>query len=114
MGDKIPLYVIGLSKDEPSSEYLMSKIGAVLEKTQKTIPNIIEAKISVESQNTEGTRTNYDVTANINTSKHHLIFTESGWDIFKISDELCRKIERELFKDDNKRQRESIRKKGEF
>lgn len=114
MSDKIPLYVIGLSKDEPSSEYLMSKIGASLEKTQKAVPNIMEAKISVESQNTEGERTNYDVTANINTSKHRLIFTESGWDIFKISDELCRKIERELFQDDNKRQRESIRKKGEF
>lgn len=114
MVEKIPLYVIGLKNDEPYGEYLMSKIGSVLEKAKKTIPNIIEAKVSVESQNTEGTRTNYDVTVNINTSKHHLIFTESGWDIFKITDELCRKIERELFQDDNKRQRDSIRKKGEF
>ncbi|MHA7647515.1 HPF/RaiA family ribosome-associated protein [Nitrosopumilus sp. S4] len=114
MVEKIPLYVIGLKNDEPYGEYLMSKIGSVLEKAQKKIPNIIEAKVSAESQNTEGTRTNYDVTVNINTSKHHLIFTESGWDIFKITDELCRKIERELFQDDNKRQRDSIRKKGEF
>ena len=114
MSDNIPLYVIGLPKDEPANEILMSKFGGALEKVQHILPNIIEAKISVETQHTEGTRTHYDVTATVRTSKDSLIYTDQGWDILKIADELCRKLEGELPKHDNKRQRDSIRKKDGF
>ena len=111
MVDKVPLYVIGLAKDEPASEVLSSKFGGALEKVQQVLPDIIEAKISVKSQNPEGSRTHYDVTATVVTSKNQLIYTASDWDILKIADELCRKFEGELSKHDDKRQRDSIRKK---
>ncbi|MGB0856031.1 MAG: HPF/RaiA family ribosome-associated protein [Nitrosopumilus sp.] len=111
MIDKIPLYVIGLPKDEPVNELLVAKFEGTLEKVKKILPEIIEAKISVKSQNPEGSRTHYDVTSTVTTSKNQLIYTESGWDILKICDELCRKLEGNLSKHDDKRQRESIRKK---
>ena len=114
MSSDIPLFVIGLPKDEPANEILSSKFGSALEKVQPTLSDIIEAKISVKSQNTEGSRTHYDVTATVRTSKDSLLYTDSGWDILKIADELCRKLEGELPKHDNKRQRDSIRKKGSF
>ena len=41
---KIPLYVIGLSKDEPANEIITSKIGGTLDKVQQVLPEIIEAK----------------------------------------------------------------------
>jgi hypothetical protein len=44
-------------------------------------------------------------------SKNQFVYTESGWDILKISDELCGKLEGEFPKRETKRQRESIRKK---
>ena len=113
MASKIPLYVIGLPKDEPANGLLMSKFGDALEKVKNILPEIIEAKIAVESQNPEGTRTHYEVRATVTTAKNQLIYTESGWDILKICDELCKKLEGELPKHDNKRQRESIRKKEE-
>jgi ribosome-associated translation inhibitor RaiA len=112
MSDNIPLFVIGLSKDEPAKGLLMSKFGHALEKAKKILPDIIEAKIAVETQNTEGTRTHYEVRSTVITSKNHIIYTESGWDILKIADELCRKLEGELSKHEDKRQRESIRKRG--
>ena len=111
MSEKIPLYVVGLSKDEPANEVLYSKFGAALEKVQPVLSDIIEAKIDVKSQNAEGSRTHYDVTATIKTSKNQLVYTESDWDILKIADELCRKLERELSKHDDKRQRDSVRKR---
>ncbi|MDH3312333.1 MAG: hypothetical protein OEM28_04190 [Nitrosopumilus sp.] len=114
MVDPVPLYVVGLSKDEPANEVLSSKFGSALEKVQQVLSNIIEAKITVESQNSEGSRTHYDVTASVKTSKNTLVYTKSGWDILKIADELSRKLEGELSNRDNKRQRESIRKKEEF
>ena len=111
MTEKIPLFVTGLPKDEPISGLLASKFGNTLEKVQKVLPDIIEAKIDVKSQNQDGTKTHYDVTSIVRTKKNQLVYTESGWDILKIADELCRKLEGELPKHDNKRQRESIRKK---
>ena len=114
MSGNIPLYVIGLAKDEPANEILMSKFGGALEKVQHILPNIIEAKIAVETQNTEGSRTHYEVRSTVTTSKHPLVYTDEGWDILKIADELCRKLEGELPKHDDNRQRESIRKKDDF
>ena len=111
MVESVPLFVIGLSKDEPANEILSSKFGAALEKVQQVLSHIIEAKITIESQNPEGSRTHYDVTASVKTSKNTLIYTESGWDILKIADQLSRKLEGELSKHDDKRQRDSIRKR---
>lgn len=111
MAENVPLFVIGLSKDEPANEILSSKFGGSLEKVQQILSHIIEAKIAVESQNAEGSRTHYDATATVKTSKNQLIYTASGWDILKIADELCRKLEGELPKHDDNRQRDSIRKK---
>ena len=111
---KVPLYVIGLPKDDVANELLLSKFGGALEKAQQILSDIIEAKISVKSQNPEGSRTHYDVTSTVITSKDRIIYTDSGWDILKICDELCRKLEGEFPKHDAKRQRESIRKKGDY
>ena len=112
MSNNIPLFVIGLPKDEPVNGLLMSKFGHALEKAKKILPKIVEAKILVEYQHPEGSRTHYDVTAIVITTKNRLAYTESGWDILKIADELCRKLEVEFIKHTNNRQRESIRKRG--
>ena len=114
MNENIPLYVIGLPKDKPEAKILISKFGSTLEKAKKILPEIIEAKISVKTQNPEGERTHYEVTSIITTSKNQLVFNESGWDILKICDELSRKLEGKFPSHDDKRQRESIRKKGGF
>ncbi len=111
MVERISLFVIGLPKDEFANEILSSKFGGALEKVQQVLSHIIEAKIAVESRNSEGSRTHYDVTATVKTSNDRLIYTESGWDILKIADDLSRKLESELPKHDDKRQRDSIRKK---
>ena len=111
MSDSIPVYIVGMPKDEPANEVIISKFTTSLQKAQQVLPNIIEAKISVKTQNPEGSRTHYDVTVTVITSKDRLVYTESDWDILKITDVLCKRIEAEMPKHDNKRQRDSIRKK---
>jgi len=111
MVEPVPLFIVGLSKDEPANDIISSKFGAALEKVQQVLSHIIEAKITVETQNPEGSRTHYEATASVKTSNDTLIYTESGWDILKIADQLSKKLEGELSKHDDKRQRESIRKR---
>jgi len=113
MTDNIPLFVIGLPKDEFAKGLLMSKFSHTLEKGKNILPEIIEAKIAVETQNSEGSRTHYEVRATVTTAKNQLLYTESGWDILKIADELCRKLEGGFTKHTDNRQRESIRKIGD-
>ena len=69
MSDKIPLFVIGLEKDDPANEIFMSKFGRSLEKFQQVLSDILEAKISIKSQNTEGARIHYDVTSTVKNLK---------------------------------------------
>jgi ribosome-associated translation inhibitor RaiA len=111
MSNDVPLFVIGLPKDDFAKGLLMSKFRHTLEKAKKILPEIIEAKIAVETQNPEGSRTHYEVRATVTTAKNQLVYTDSGWDILKIADELCRKLEGEFSKHTDNRQRESIRKK---
>ena len=111
MADNVPLYVVGLPADDVANEIFVSKFGGALEKVQQVLSDIIEAKITIETQNTDGERTHYDATAIVKTSKKQLVYTDSGWDILKIADELCRKLEGEMPKHDDKRQRDSIRKR---
>ena len=71
MREKVPLFIIGLPKNEPANEIFSSKFGGTLEKVQQVLPPIIEAKITVKSQNSEGSRTHYDVTATV---KHLMVY----------------------------------------
>ena len=112
MSNNVPLFVIGLPKGEFAEGLLMLKFRHTLEKAKKVLPEIIEAKIAVETQNPKGSRTHYEVRATVTTAKNQLLYTESGWDILKISDELCRKLGGEFTKHTDNRQRESIRKRG--
>ena len=116
--DSIPLYVIGLSKDQKSvNEFIASKFKQVLQKERKIRTDIIEAKISVKSQNEKGSRMHYDVTSTIITSKGNVIHTESRWDILKICNKLCQRLEQKLSsgyeQQSNKRHLKSIRKRNE-
>ncbi len=69
MSNNVPLFVIGLPKDDFAKGLLMSKFKHTLEKGKKILPEIIEAKIAVETQNPEGSRTHYEVRATITTAK---------------------------------------------
>ena len=112
MSQKVPLYEIGLAKEDPATELVMSKLGGSLEKAKSVLSDLIEAKISVKSQNPEGSRTHYDATFTVITSKKQLIYTDEGWDLLKIADNLSRKLEGELTKHDDQRQRDSVRKRS--
>jgi len=108
---EIPLYEIGLSKEDPSTELVLSKLAGSLEKAKSVLSEIIEAKISVDTKHPEGSRTHYFATFTVISSKKRLVYTDDGWDILKIVDNLCHKLENELTKHDDNRQKDSIRKR---
>jgi len=55
--DNIPLFVVGLPKDEPNVELATKKFSGVLKRIQKGISKIHEARITVKTLNIRGKKT---------------------------------------------------------
>jgi len=109
--ENIPLFVVGLPKDEPNVQLVTKKFGDVLKRIQKGISKIHEARITVETLNTRGKRRTYEVTALIKTRRKRFAYKDTGWDLSNICESIGQKLLRELTQNKtDKRQKQSIRK----
>ena len=59
--EEIPLFVVGLPKDEPNIDLVAKKFRSVLNRVEKGISKIHEAKIAIKVLKKEGKRKNYQV-----------------------------------------------------
>jgi ribosome-associated translation inhibitor RaiA len=109
--DHIPLFVVGLPKDEPNVELVTKKFSGVLKRIQKGISKIHEARITVKTLNIKGKRRTYEVSVLIKTRRKRFAYKDKGWDLSNICESIGQKLLRELTKNKtDKRQKQSIRK----
>ena len=109
--DDIPLFVVGLPKDEPNVELVSKKFSGILKRFQKGISKIHEARISVKTLNVRGKRRTYEVSVLIKTQRKRFSYKDTGWDLSKICESIGQKLLREITQNKTgKRQKQSIRK----
>ncbi len=109
--DKIPLFVVGLPKDEPNVELVTKKFSGVLKRIQKGISKIHEARITVKTLNIRGKRRTYEVSVLIKIQRKRFSYKDTGWDLSNICESIGQKLLRELTQNKTaKRQKQSIRK----
>ena len=109
--DNIPLFVVGLPKDEPNVELVKKKFSGVLKRIQKGISKIHEARITVKTLNITGKRRTYEVSVLIKIQRKRFAYKDTGWDLSKICESIGQKLLRELTQNKTgKRQKKSIRK----
>jgi hypothetical protein len=109
--DHIPLFVVGLPKDEPNVHLVNKKFGDVLKRIQKGISKIHEARITVKTLNVRGKRRTYEVSVLIKTRRKRFAYKDTGWDLSNICESIGQKLLRELTQNrTDKRQKQSIRK----
>ena len=106
----IPLYIVGLSKNEPSVVLIQSKFEGVIRRLKKVYSKIEEARITVKKLRTGGQKQCYEVSVLIITSNGNYTYSETGWDLSNICEKIGQKLLRNLSKHDNKRLKTSIRK----
>ncbi len=107
----IPLFVVGLPKDEPNVELVTKKFSGVLKRIQKGISKIHEARIVVKTLNISGKRRTYEVSILIKTQRKRFSYKDSGWDLSNICESIGQKLLRELTQNrTGKRKKQSIRK----
>ena len=109
--DSIPLFVVGLPKDEPNVELVTKKFSRVLKRIQKGISKIHEARITIKTLNTRGKRRTYEVSVLIKIRSKRFSYKDTGWDLSKICESIGQKLLRETTQNKTgKRQKQSIRK----
>ena len=110
--DDIPLYIVGLPKDQKNVPLINLKFSRILKRFQTVYTKIQEAKVTIKKQRT-GTKKEgmYEVTIRIDTPHHapH-IYTEVEFDISKAMENLGQKLLRNLSKRAKNRDKTSIRK----
>ncbi len=107
----IPLFVVGLPKDEPNVELVTKKFSGVLKRIQKGISKIHEARIVVKTLNIRGKRRTYEVSILIKTRRKRFSYKDTGWDLSNICESIGQKLLRELTQNRTvKRKKQSIRK----
>ena len=107
----IPLFVVGLPKDEPNVELVTKKFSSVLKRIQKGISKIHEARITVKTLNIKGKRSTYEVSVLIKIQRKRFSYKDTGWDLSNICESIGQKLLRELTQNKTgKRQKQSIRK----
>jgi len=109
--DHIPLFVVGLPKDEPNVQLVTTKFSGILKRIQKGISKIHEARITVKTLNLRGKRRTYEVSVLIKTRRKRFAYKDTGWDLSNICESIGQKLLRELTQNKTvKRQNQSIRK----
>ena len=112
--EEIPLFVVGLPKDEPNIDLIAKKFRLVLNRVEKGISKIHEARISIKIIRRQGKRRNYQVSVLIKTQRRRFSYKDSGWDLSQICESIGQTLLRENTKNRKaKRQKKSIRKISE-
>lgn len=107
----IPLFVVGLPKDEPNIDLVAKKFRSVLNRVEKGISKIHEARIAIKVIKKEGKRRNYQVSVLIKTQRRRYSYKDSGWDLSQICESIGQTLLRENTQNKkSKRQKKSIRK----
>ena len=109
--DEIPLFIVGLPKDEPNIDLTAKKFRSVLKRVEKGISKIHEARISIKILKKQGKRRNYQVSVLIKTQRKRFSYRDSGWDLSQICESIGQTLLRENTQNKKaKRQKKSIRK----
>ena len=110
MTDEVPLYILGMPKEEFGAELIRQKLENVLERLSKVYSKIDEARVTIEIQSVDGKRHSYDVSILIKTARKIHWYNESGWELSTVCEKLGQKLLNTLTKHDDKRIKLSIRK----
>lgn len=107
--DKITFYIVGMP-EKAYSKLIISKFKDVIYRLEKAYSEIEEARLTIKQTRTGGKNQNYQVSAVIITPNKRHVYTQSGWDLSNVCEQLGQRLLRTLSKRRKNRSKPSIRK----
>ena len=105
--NKVPLYIVGMPKNEFYSELIKAKLLSVLNRLEKSYSKIDEARVTIKRQRIGGKKQNCEVSILIITPRRRHCYKEVGWDLSKVCETLGQRLLRNLTKRHKKRLKKS-------
>lgn len=107
--EDIPTFIIGLPDDPFDAELAKSKFTATVKLLRKVSPEIEEARCRMKVKNMGGERRRYEVDVNLITPYERITYTNIGWDLAKMFDQLSDALKKRLAHRPSRKRRESVR-----
>ena len=98
--EELPVYIVGLPGEEDwfDATVAENKVRRVVMRAQSMYPNLREIRVQIESQNTGGNRTRYEVRAHIymKQGSETIFVKQEGWDLLTVFDSLTQALDQIL------------------
>ncbi|HEY8110348.1 MAG TPA: CBS domain-containing protein [Candidatus Nitrosotenuis sp.] len=105
----VPLFIVGMPLDD-NADIIKQKFTKALDRLQKVYPDIQEARVYIKKLHGVNNRFNYEVSTTILTPHKRHIFTRTGFELSKVTDEVAHLLLESLAKHTKNRYKFSIRK----
>jgi CBS domain-containing protein/ribosome-associated translation inhibitor RaiA len=107
----VPAYIVGLPDDPFEAELARMKFIREAKTLRKSFPTIEEIRAAIKTKQVSSGKHRYEVSVSVKTTGRVHAFSEQGWDLPFIFDELGGKMKRLMTKKPERRQKETIRKR---
>lgn len=107
--EEIPIFMVGLPDDPFDAELSKSKFTNLIKLLRRVSPEIEEARCHMKLRNIQGERRRYEVNVSIITPYRRHTYTNMGWDLAKMFDQMSDSLKNQLSHRRSRRQRESVR-----
>ena len=105
----LPAFIIGLPDDPFYAELAKSKFAEIVRFLKRIAPEIEEARCKIKLRDIEGERMRYEVDVSIITPYRRHVYSNSGWDLAKMFDQMSDSLKKRFGHRSTKRGRDSIR-----
>jgi CBS domain-containing protein len=100
-----PIYIVGLPDDLFEAEMARGKFSRAVNLLRKSFPEILEARATLKSSSPPGKRgrKRYEVKASVYTPHRAFIYSQSGWDLPAIFDQISERLRRIMARREERR-----------
>ena len=100
LGEKVekdtPIFLIGLPDDPLDAELAKSKFANIVKHLKTVYPDIEEARCRLKIREIKGARKRYEVDSNIISTHQVTSYSNSGWDLAKIFDQMSDSLKKRM------------------
>lgn len=107
--EDLPAFIIGLPDDPFDAELAKSKFAEIVRLLKKIAPEIEEARCKMKLHDMGGERRRYEVDVSIITPYRRHVYTNIGWDLAKMFDQMSDSLKKRFGHRPTRRRTESIR-----
>jgi CBS domain-containing protein len=107
--EEIPTFIVGLPDDPFDAELSKSKFSNLVRLLRRASPEIEEARCHIKLRDIQGERKRYEVAVNIITPYRRHTYTNIGWDLAKMFDQMSDSMKKQLAHRKSRRVRDSPR-----